>query len=438
MTIQLNSCQKLAEQKFLHFLMTKDLDVMVIEGPAGTGKTTLVKHLIDSMPKYEKVLNGMGKSLPEFEEIAVTATTRKAAQVLAESFNVKPMTIHSYLHLVIKNDYRTGETKIAPKDVYDPKVVKNGLIFIDEASFVDDVLFDYITKQCVNCKLVYMGDPYQLKFVGAKTNPIFDAQPKLYTAELKTIVRNKGTISDLSAMYRNVVATGQFQPFTACGKQIHHLDGKSFQKRVDAAFMDKGYKADKTAKVVTWTNQRCLEYNDYIMNLRGVNDVLTVGETLICNKPVVYGETVVVQTEEPVKISAVRTKKKHGVNGTQVFVTKKDGSTADFFVPNSQEAVKRMLRVLAQDKNWSDYFEIKNTWGDLRPSYASTVHKAQGSTYETVFVDLEDIGQCQDPDDAARLLYVAVSRASKEVVLYGDLPDHYMGVTSHEFAQSVA
>ena len=65
---------------------------------------------------------------------------------------------------------------------------------------------------------------------------------------------------------------------------------------------------------------------------------------------------------------------------------------------------------------------------DLRPEDASTVHKSQGSTFDTVFIDLSDLSTCRQPDMAARLLYVAFTRARNRVVLYGKLKDKFGGV----------
>lgn len=53
--------------------------------------------------------------------------------------------------------------------------------------------------------------------------------------------------------------------------------------------------------------------------------------------------------------------------------------------------------------------------------YASTVNKSQGSTYDTVYIDLNDIGKCRDKDQVRRMLYVAVSRARHKVVFTGDI-----------------
>ena len=95
--------------------------------------------------------------------------------------------------------------------------------------------------------------------------------------------------------------------------------------------------------------------------------------------------------------------------------------------------MKLLLKNIAKEakvnpKKWPLYFQYKDEWLDLRPAYASTVHKAQGSTYTTVFMDLSDIGKCNIASDVARMLYVSISRASKQVYLYGDLPSKYLEV----------
>ena len=62
---------------------------------------------------------------------------------------------------------------------------------------------------------------------------------------------------------------------------------------------------------------------------------------------------------------------------------------------------------------------------DLKDIFCSTVHKAQGSTYKHVFVELKDIltpprnrgKKIRRPDDRPKLLYTAVSRASEKVYL---------------------
>jgi ATP-dependent exoDNAse (exonuclease V) alpha subunit len=97
------------------------------------------------------------------------------------------------------------------------------------------------------------------------------------------------------------------------------------------------------------------------------------------------------------------------------------------FCPHNPLQAANLMKSLARKKQWGIVFDIKKKWLDLRPAFASTVHKSQGSTYDTVYINLTDIGKCRVPSDVARMLYVAITRAAKKVVLYGELPFIYSG-----------
>ena len=79
------------------------------------------------------------------------------------------------------------------------------------------------------------------------------------------------------------------------------------------------------------------------------------------------------------------------------------------------------LKLARVQEEWSIVEEIEERWVDLRAAYACTVNKAQGSTFDRVYIDLTDIGRCTSGDQIARMLYVAVSRARRQVFLTGDL-----------------
>jgi hypothetical protein len=99
----------------------------------------------------------------------------------------------------------------------------------------------------------------------------------------------------------------------------------------------------------------------------------------------------------------------------------------EVFIANESSDVKVKLNSLKRGKKWAEFFAIQDSIADIRPPYACTVHKSQGSTYKRVLIDLNDIGRCNVPDQVARMMYVAISRASEEVILYGKLPEKYQG-----------
>ena len=96
-----------------------------------------------------------------------------------------------------------------------------------------------------------------------------------------------------------------------------------------------------------------------------------------------------------------------------------------FLVPfKYTENLKSLAKIAKDEKNpterkkkWREYFNFKNNVLDIRDIYASTVHSAQGSTYNNVYIDLKDLFICTKKEELARLLYVAVSRAKNNIYL---------------------
>jgi exodeoxyribonuclease-5 len=66
---------------------------------------------------------------------------------------------------------------------------------------------------------------------------------------------------------------------------------------------------------------------------------------------------------------------------------------------------------------WGEFYEAKNAVVDARHCYAVTSHKAQGSTYDTVYVDWANIAKNNSGLERLRSLYVAVTRASNKVFI---------------------
>jgi exodeoxyribonuclease-5 len=74
-----------------------------------------------------------------------------------------------------------------------------------------------------------------------------------------------------------------------------------------------------------------------------------------------------------------------------------------------------MLKVLA----WKDYFKFVSKFNKVAYIYAMTVHRAQGSTFETVYAINNDFDILQwDHVERNQLKYVAFTRPSKKLVIY--------------------
>ena len=431
----LTNDQNEANDAFLQFLVDGE-DYLVIHGSAGTGKSFLVKHLINTyISKYSAYCLLLDEPVKEIN-IFVTATTNKAVTVLQEFLSdtqsAKISTIYQLLGLKIVNDYKTGETRleetkkskqvdVAMPYVYDDEM---GLIFIDESSFINEELFEMIKLKLTsrpNIKVIFIGDQYQLAPVGQDFSVFEEMTCK--KCALDEVMRNAGHILHTGLQFKDTVHNGVFTPINFNGIDVVHVDGPSFQQEIETAFKDPYWTPDK-AKILAWTNNRVQEYNKHVRSTLNLGENFEIGEMVVTNNFIssyTYGASV----DSKVEITnIVPNVVEHGIFGARITI---DGEYTEF-LPYDHTMVKALLKEFAADKNWKEYFRVKDTWFDLRAIYASSIHKSQGSTYETVFIDLTDIGRNWQPNDVARLLYVAITRASKRVVCYGELPAYYRGV----------
>jgi GTPase SAR1 family protein len=428
-TYNLNQGQKHAADKFFEFLFSPEKE-FIISGPAGVGKTYLMNYIVDNtMPRYHEMCRLVGIE-PEYNSVTMTATTNKAAEVLSQATNRPTSTVHSFFNLTVKDDFTTGQTILKRTDRW--VVHRNNIIFIDESSMIDTELWKLLHEGTMDCKLVYVGDRHQLAPIMESVSPVYRHNNPM--VELLTPVRNAGqpALMDVCNQLRETVATGDFQPIRLVPGVIDLLDDRQIQAEMANHFQ----RQTTDARVLAYTNKRVIQYNDHIRGMRALPPEFQRGELLVNNSAYHHRNGMLtVEAEVEVKRnrgpSQMLIDEKH-----QVFldVNRLDLETSlGSFFPDVPFATDRshldqLLKYYARDKNWPAYFNLKNNVADLRPRDAATVHKAQGSTYDTVFVDLSNLSTCNIQNQVARMLYVAFSRARNRVFLYGNLAEKYGGL----------
>lgn len=412
--ITLTPDQQNALEQFTQFLTDPSEQVFVLEGYSGTGKTTLVKTLLDQLPKLMKTARLINPNLKKYD-VELTATTNKAAENFGMITGMSVATIHSFLGLRVQTDYKTNTTKLVPSN-------KNGfkegiLLFIDEASYIDKDLLGWIFKLTRNCKIVFMGDPAQLTPVKSSATPVFEAS-HFMKAQLSQIVRQAegNPIVDLSTKFRETVNSGEFFKFVPDGHHIKYMDRDAFNQAIEAEFCRPDWRYSNS-KVLAWTNARVIAYNHHIRDRVLGDPNFQVGDYAVCNK-FVSSNKKSLKTDQLVCITSIgQDTEQHGVLGNRMTLDYQ----IELFFPKSLEAKKALIKK-ARAMEWFNVVEeAENRWIDLRAAYACTINKAQGSTYDRVFIDLDDIGRCNSGDQIARMLYVGVSRAREQVFLTGDL-----------------
>jgi len=411
--ITLTPDQQNALEKFTQFLTDPSEQVFVLEGYSGTGKTTLVKTLLDQLPNLMKTAKLINPNLKKYD-IELTATTNKAAENFGMITGMAVSTIHSYLGLRVHTDYETNTTKLIPSKNNSFK--EGHLLFIDEASYIDKDLLGWIFKLTKNCKIVFMGDPAQLTPVKSSATPVFDAN--FLKAQLSQVVRQAegNPIVDLSTKFRETVTSGEFFKFVPDGHHIQYMDRDTFNKAVETEFCRPEWRYSHS-KFLAWTNKRVIDYNHHIRDRALGDPNFQVGDYAICNKFVTSNKKTI-KTDQLVCITGISDPtEKHGVLGNWMTLDYQ----IELFFPKSLEAKKNALKMARTLQEYNVVEEIENRWVDLRAAYACTINKAQGSTFDRVFIDLDDIARCNSGDQIARMLYVGVSRAREQVFLTGDL-----------------
>lgn len=423
----LNSDQQKAVDGLYTFLLSNNKEY-ILSGAGGTGKSYLISYVLnDILPKYENICKLM--NIPhEYTSVAITATTNKAAEVLSNTTGLPTQTIHSYLGLNIQDDYKTGTTKLVRKK--NSLIKNNEIIFIDECSMIDSALYEFINKLTFNCKIIYVGDHNQLPPVYEKSSPVY-INKNLPFFELKQPMRNakNQALMDLCNQIRDTVETTIFKPIQIVPGSIDWLDNDKTKEALHTYFIDK----QTNSRILNYSNKEVNLINDYIRFEHGYSEQIEEGEHLVSNT-YYENKTNSLLVEDSIYVTKANASQEitlpdgSSIEAQYLQVNLVRGGFVNGYVPVSKRHYQDLIKYYSKLKDWNSYFFLKNNFMDLRPFDACTIHKAQGSTYHTVFINLTDLSQCKNPDIAAKLLYVACTRATDKIYLFGELANRFGGL----------
>jgi len=404
--------QQAALDAFYLFLVDPIETVFVLSGFSGCGKSTLVNTLLQRLEAFYKTARLIDPNVKELTP-ELTATTNKAAENLQQITGYPVRTIHSVLGLRVQTDYRTNVTTLIPRQM---DFLSNAVLFIDESSFVDKELLGYVFTRTRNCKVVFIGDPAQLIPVKATNSPVFEAG--FSGAALTQVVRQAegNPIVELGTKFRHMVNTGEFQAFKPDGHHVVRLDREAFNKAIELEFTRPDWRYSDS-KILAWTNKCAIGFNEYVRSLAKGDPHFQEGDYAICNSYLQAGKQSI-KTDQLVLITEIGDEfLRHGVLGNMIVMD----HTITAFQPKSLAAKNDRVKEARKDGDIQIVSELEARWVDLRGAYACTINKAQGSTFGSVFIDLDDIKRCTSGDQIARMLYVGATRARNHVYLTGDL-----------------
>ena len=151
--VELNSDIELSEKQKEAIEVINDNNVTIITGGPGTGKTTIIKSIIDI---YEDKKN----------KVVLCAPTGRAAKKITETTGREAATLHRVLEIGKINE----DNLFNSKNDYEGAPIDADVIIVDELSMVDMFLMNYLLK-CIyrGTKLILVGDQDQLPSVGPGT-----------------------------------------------------------------------------------------------------------------------------------------------------------------------------------------------------------------------------------------------------------------------------
>ena len=388
-----------------------------LSGPAGVGKTVCTQMIINVLKdKYN---------------ITATAPTHKATKVLSKNlFGVTSSTIHSFLSLKLKPDFNTG-LQILIEDWSQEKSKGSNsvdILVVDEASQISFEMFNHIKKGVEKGKakvVLFVGDSMQLKPVDNQNESIYSFIKSQFLTEIVRQAQDNPIIR-VATEIRLMIESKNF-------KKLDELFTESFdtvQVYTDGKQFLNDYCNDQKDKIIcTYTNEVVDTYNTYARAMiKGADcPYLTEGDELIFQETLASnnGKKIDYMNNDVVCVKSAEKAYDSKLKLWYWFVVPYDNSPFKVVDSDSLSIWKEYLSGLANSaKNggkdtkrlWAFYFNEISRFANVKYTYASSLHKLQGSTYENVYFDFRSLYKyTYDIDTIYRLIYVALTRASCSV-----------------------
>ena len=356
--------------------------VAIITGGPGTGKTTILKGILD----LYKVLSSSDK-IRLNEQIALLAPTGRASKRMSEVTNFEASTIHRFL----KWNKDTNRFQI---NEYNKSSVS--FVIIDEASMIDTMLLANLLKGLKSsCHIIFVGDANQLPSVAAGDvlNDMIESK-ELPVYALKNWHR-QGTDSKII-------------PFA------HRINEGILDRELLNSGSDLEFIPCKDNEIIEVIGNVCKDYNSYD---------LQVLAPIYKNRNGIYAINDHLQ-----KLWNPKSPSKKEIEGTESTYREKDkviqlSNMKDESVFNGDIGIIDRIKLLGNKELYIDYDGnlVKYTKSMLQNftlGYAISIHKSQGSEFDTVLIPFTfDYRKML----YRKLIYTGVTRCKKKLILVGDI-----------------
>ncbi|NLX63039.1 MAG: ATP-dependent RecD-like DNA helicase [Tissierellia bacterium] len=371
--------------------------IIVITGGPGTGKTTIIKAIIKIF--QEEGLRG-----------SLAAPTGRAAKRMTETTGLEAKTIHRLLeYSFIEEGMDFGVDEDNPLDT--------DLLIVDEASMIDILLMNNLLKAIVpGTRLILVGDVDQLPSVGPGNvlRDIIDSNA-IRVVKLDEIFR-QGEDS-LIVLNAHKINKGEY-PVLNKGKDFFFIRAKEAKEILNLIIelckerLPNYYGLDPINDIQVLTPMKKGEV--------GINSLNKHLQEVLNPKAKHKGEKKIGEEIYRVGDKVMQIKNNYSIEWEIIrqglVVDKGEGIfNGDFGRIVDIDEEERIMKVLFDDEKEVEY--NFNQLDELKLSYATTVHKSQGSEFPVVVMPIF----WGPPMLLTRnLLYTAITRAKELVVLVGD------------------
>lgn len=425
--------QQVVSDRIVKFYNSFTNNFLLLEGWAGVGKTFTIQHAIKELQTQHPTIR-----------IAFTAPTHKAVKVIRNMAldhgleNILFKTIHSSLGLILNSDQEIKRTIKVKQGAFEDM----DLVVIDEVSMLtrEIVLHIKSVSQALNIPVILMGDSFQIPPVKEQGSPAFElADVKLKLTKIRR--QEQGNpILELAAALREDIQNGtdniRFKSVvnTESSEGVYALKGKDWVQSIKDNFIAEEYKTDPDyLRCIAWHNYRVDSLNRSVRKLL-VGDTstpYTPGERLITRQPIeapsnddyapplayTDEECEVVSIEKTQHPKYLKTSVQFDVWEIDVLTPRGDMAQVHLLCSEKDTGYWKIFHKLKDAGNYRQWHAFQESFANLQPPHALTAHRSQGSTYKNVYLDLIDCYKNPNILERKKLLYVACSRASDNLIL---------------------
>lgn len=427
-------------------LSAKSNPTYILRGYAGTGKTTLVRTLVQTLP-----LIGMN--------FVLLAPTGRAAKVLSGYTKKNASTIHKKIYQTMA--FPDGSFRM----VRGENKSKNALFIVDEASMIGeqkefggksllDDLLEYVFSG-ENCRLLLIGDTAQLPPVESKGSPALDCD------YMKSEFPITAATFELTEVKRQALQSGILYNATHIRELLHQeafsyplqifetngfddmqkIEPETFEELLYQMFSDN---ADNEAVIICKSNKRANMFNQAIRSrILNIEGEIATGDRLMIVKNNYHWadgnqDISFIANGDMAEIRKIkRFDEMYGFSFADVelsFIDYQDTPSIeakillDTLHSNSASLSEEENRNLFQAIE-EDYMDIpnrrerykemkKNPWFNalqVKFAYALTCHKTQGGQWSNVFIDSSFNQKNELETEDLRWIYTALTRAQERV-----------------------